>query len=98
MGSGIQAIGKTNELLSVMNVCWNASHNGAMTHSYMLQINESTIYRIFVACVVLMEAIFPCFNLKPDDCNLATTILLHKHSYWEGFCWNLSDWNGVTVQ
>ena len=22
-------------------------------------------------CVVLMEAISPCFNLKPDDCNLA---------------------------
>ena len=31
-------------------------------------------------CVVLMEAIFPCFNFKPDDCNLATTILVHKLS------------------
>ena len=31
---------------------------------------------MFVACVVLMEAIMPCFNLSPDDCNLATTILV----------------------
>ena len=44
----------------------------------MLQIHESTIHRIFVACVVLVETIFPCFNLKPDDCNLATTTLVHK--------------------
>ena len=29
----------------------------------MLQISEL----IFVACVVLMEAIFSCLNLKPDD-------------------------------
>ena len=34
--------------------------------TYKLQ-NESTIYGILVSCVVLMEAIFPCFNLKPDD-------------------------------
>ena len=27
-----------------------------------------------------METIFPCFNLKPDDCNLATTILVQKPS------------------
>ena len=45
--------------------------------NYILQ---STIHRIFVVCAVLMEAIFPCFNLKPDDCNLATTILVHKLS------------------
>ena len=38
---------------------------------HMLQIQESTIHIIFVVCVVLIEAIFPCFNLKPDDCNLA---------------------------
>ena len=30
MGSGIQAIGKTNEVLSVMNVCRNVFHNDAM--------------------------------------------------------------------
>ena len=47
---------------------------------YMLQIYESTIRRLFVACVVLMEAMFPCFNLKSDDCNLDTTILVHKLS------------------
>ena len=45
-----------------------------------IHFRESTIHIIFVACVVLMEAIFPCFNLKPDDCNLATTILVHKLS------------------
>ena len=33
MGSGIQAIDKTNELLPVMTVCRNNFHNGAMTHS-----------------------------------------------------------------
>ena len=33
---------------------------------------------IFVTCVVLVEAMFPCFNLKPVDCNLATTMLLLK--------------------
>ena len=33
MGSGIQAIDKTNELLSVMTLCINTSHNGAMTHT-----------------------------------------------------------------
>ena len=27
-----------------------------------------------------MEVILPCFNLKPDDCNQATTILLLKRS------------------
>ena len=46
----------------------------------MLQIHESTIHRIFVARVVLMEAMFQCFYLKPGDCNLATTILEHKLS------------------
>ena len=40
-------------------------HNDVMT--YMLQIVESTIHRIFVAWVVFKEAIFSCLNLKPDD-------------------------------
>ena len=25
-----------------------------------------------------MEAVFTCLDLKPDECNLATTILVHK--------------------
>ena len=33
----------------------------------MLQIHESTTHINYVAYVVLMEAMFPCFNLKPDD-------------------------------
>ena len=33
MASGIQAIDKTNELLSVMNVCRNVFHNGAMAYT-----------------------------------------------------------------
>ena len=45
---------------------------------WVAPIYESTIHRIFVTYVVLMEAIFPYFNLKPHDCNLATTILGHK--------------------
>ena len=44
----------------------------------MLQIYESTIHRIYVAGLVLMEAMFLCFNLKPDDCKVATMILLLK--------------------
>ena len=44
----------------------------------MLQIHESTIHRIFAACVVFIEEILPCFNLKRDDCNLTTTILVQK--------------------
>ena len=46
----------------------------------MLQIPQSTVHRILMACVVLMEAIFPCFNFKPDHCSLAIAILGHKHS------------------
>ena len=46
----------------------------------MLQIHESTFHRNFMTCVVLMVAMFPCFNFKPDDCDLATTILLIKLS------------------
>ena len=34
----------------------------------------------FMTHVVLMEAISPCFNLKPDDCNLAITIIVYKPS------------------
>ena len=68
----------------------------------MLHAHDSTIHRIFVPCVVLMEAIFPCFNLKHDGCNLATAILhkvsqLHKTLILEGIGWNFSDWRGVTV-
>ena len=44
--------------------------------TYMLQIHESTIHIILATCVVLMEAMFPCFNLKPDEVKLVTTILL----------------------
>ena len=33
----------------------------------MLKIDESTIHRSFLACVVLMEAMFSYFNLKPDE-------------------------------
>ena len=34
MGSGIQAIDKTNELLSVITVNGNAFHNDAMAYTY----------------------------------------------------------------
>ena len=34
VSSGIQAIDKTNELLSVMTVCINTIHNGAMAHTF----------------------------------------------------------------
>ena len=53
MGGGIQAVHEANELLLVMALC---RHNGAM--EYMLQIRESTIYRIMLAWEVFMKAIF----------------------------------------
>ena len=68
----------------------------------MLQMHESNIDRIFAASVLLKEAIFPCFNLKPDDFNLATTILVQKPSQFHKTLilvqWNFSDWNWVNVQ
>ena len=55
-------------------------HNGVTPYTrYKFVKVLSTEF--FVACVVLMKTIFPCFNLKPDDCNLATTILVQKLSY-----------------
>ena len=79
MGSGIQAIEKINKLLSAMTACRNAFHNGPMTHTCYKFMK--VLYTTFiVTCVVLMEAIFPCFNLNPNDWNLATTILVHKLS------------------
>ena len=52
MGSGIQTTVKTNELSSNLT---------------SLQIGESTIHRVFVVWLVLVEAIFSCLNLMPDD-------------------------------
>ena len=48
-----------------MTVCRNGFHNGVMT--YMLQIGECTIHRIFMTLVVFVETIFSCINLKHDD-------------------------------
>ena len=41
----------------------NGFHNGIMA-------GESTIHRIFVACVVFMKAILSCLNIKSHDGNL----------------------------
>ena len=46
----------------------------------MLQIHESTIHKILVAFVAVAAMFFHVFNLKPDNCNLATTNLLLKLS------------------
>ena len=59
MGGGIQAVHEANELLLVMTLC---RHNGAM--EYMLQIRESTIYRIMLAWEVFMKAIFWRSDIK----------------------------------
>ena len=72
MGSGIQAINKTNKLLSAMTACspkkkkkkkelvpvMTACRNTFHNGAmtYMLHIHESTIHKILVACVVLTEA------------------------------------------
>ena len=65
MGNGIQTTVKANELSSVMIACRHGFHNGVMV--YKLQIGESYIHLIFVACVVFMEAIFSCSDLKSDE-------------------------------
>ena len=65
MGYRILAIYKTNEL----------------SFKCFQGIYMSQIPKMFMACSVLMEAIFPCFNLKPDHCNLATIILAQRHSH-----------------
>ena len=65
MGRMIKSIDKTNELLLVMTVCRHGVRSGVMV--YVLQTGESTIHIIFMACVVLMEAILSRLNLKPDD-------------------------------
>ena len=54
-------------------------HNGAMAYTCYKFMKVLSI-SIFVVSVVLMEAMFPCFNLKPDDCNLTATISVHKFS------------------
>ena len=65
MGSRIKTTVKANELSSVMTVCIRNFHNNVIT--CLLQIRERAIHRMFVARVVLMEVIFLCLNLKPDD-------------------------------
>ena len=74
MDSEIQAVDKTNKLLSVMTVCRMPS---IMVSWYIHVINSC---RNFVVCVLLMEAILSCFNLTPDDYNLAAIILVYKLS------------------
>ena len=68
---------------------------------------DSTIHRMFVACVILLEGMFPCFNLIPGDCNLATTIVLLNFSQLHktlipGKLWLkfriFSDWNEVNAE
>lgn len=65
MGSGIQTTVKANELCSIMVVYRHGVHNRII--AYMLQIGESTIYRIFVVWVDFVVTIFSCLNLKPND-------------------------------
>ena len=48
-----------------MTVCRYGFHNGVKT--YMLEIGEITIHKIFVTWKVFLEAIFPCLNLIPDE-------------------------------
>ena len=65
MGSRIKTTVKANELSSVMTVCIRNFHNNVIT--CLSQTRERAIHRMFVARVVLMEVIFLCLNLKPDD-------------------------------
>lgn len=48
-----------------MDVSQHDLHNGAI--GFMLQIEESTMHRIFVGWVVLVNAILSHLHLKPDD-------------------------------
>ena len=67
----IWAIDKATEILSVMTVSRHDFHHGVM--AYMLPFGESAMYRIFVARVVYMEAVFSHLKLKLDD-----TFLVHN--------------------
>ena len=51
--NGVRIFDKSADLFSVMIVC---RHNGVI--AYMLNIGESTIQRIFVAWVILIEVVF----------------------------------------
>ena len=69
----IWAIDKAIELLSVVTVRRHDFHDGVM--AYILPIGESTMYRIFFAWTVFMEAVFSYLNLKPDDIFLLHSML-----------------------
>ena len=72
IGSGIETIVKQNKPWTLMTVCGHGFRNDVMT--YMLQFGESTIYRIFAAWIVFVNAIFSCLNLKTDDRFLSYSI------------------------
>ena len=61
-----------------MAVCKNAFHNGAVTYTHYKFIKYYS-HNLCGMCGFNGSNICS-FNLKPDDCNLATTNLVHKLS------------------
>ena len=53
--NGVRKLEKWAELLSLMTECHHGLHNGFI--AYLLNIGESTLQRISVACVLFMEAV-----------------------------------------
>ena len=64
-GTGERAVDKATELLCFLAICRHSLHLGVM--SYLLQVEKSTVYRIFVGWVVFLETIFNEIDLKPED-------------------------------
>ena len=54
--NGVRKLEKLAELLSLMTECHHGLHNGFI--AYLVNIGESTLQRISVACVLFMEAVF----------------------------------------
>ena len=61
-GNGIRTLGKSTELLTYLTICRHSLHLGVM-----LDLGESTIYRIFVGLAAVLEILFTQLNLKPSE-------------------------------
>ena len=64
-GTGERSLDKATELLSFLTICRHSLHLGVM--SYILEVEKSTVHRIFVGWVVFLETCFSELDLKPVD-------------------------------
>ena len=64
-GSGERSLDKATEILSFLTICRHSLHLGVM--SYILEVEKSTVHRIFVGWVVFLETCFSELDLKSVD-------------------------------